>query len=70
MYQVYNILNNLSRLDSLAHPTIWPIVTALFFLISALRSVNPLTRAANNLPDKINLKFLNCKLRDDFQASS
>lgn len=44
-YHVFKVLNNLSRLESLAEPTMCPMLTALFFLTAALRSVKPLSEA-------------------------
>jgi len=40
-YHVFRVLNNFSRLESLAEPTICPMLTALFFLTAALRSNKP-----------------------------
>jgi len=44
-YHVFKVLNNLSRLESLAEPTMCPMLIALFFLTAVLRSNKPLSKA-------------------------
>lgn len=54
-YHVFKVLNNLSRLESLAEPTTCPIPIALFFLTAALRSVKPLSKADRTLAEQNNM---------------